>query len=294
MGVESLAEHVRHGEAALPSVHAYRDNGPMLGGRTRWKPRRAHCTGSSQHADLPGREFVVKFRQGRAGAAALISEVVCHAMLEGAGFSVLDAAIVEVSSAFAAQWAAQGAVPYPVAPGSHFGTVFRSEAHPGPPLALDDLACPQELVDIWVFDSLVMNHDRNVWGNILMLPSGKRWSLVPADHSDCFGGAGCFATGEYAEAMVGRGAADGVDTLLSAIWAGGGSKSVKAAADKAREAAAYLERGCARVPGTWWAEAGVEPQRLSACLVERLSRIEEIVDVPSWGDHDGHGAIALW
>jgi hypothetical protein len=74
----------------LPVVYAYRDVGVLLEG-TRWEPRRVSCTQTADHADAPGTEYVVKYRRpGRLGAAAVISEVVCHSLLRALQIRTLE------------------------------------------------------------------------------------------------------------------------------------------------------------------------------------------------------------
>ena len=80
------------------TVYAYRDNG-WMSRLTRWKPRRVYCTEDANHRDEPGIEHVVKFRQGKIGAAALISEVVCGGLLAAGGVPALDGRLVSVSAA---------------------------------------------------------------------------------------------------------------------------------------------------------------------------------------------------
>jgi len=70
---------------SLQTVYAYRDAG-WMSEKTRWKPRRVFCTDLADHSDRPGVEHVVKFRQAAAGAAALVSEVLCTKLLRSVGY----------------------------------------------------------------------------------------------------------------------------------------------------------------------------------------------------------------
>src|SRR5882757_4077741 len=79
----------------LDQVYAYRDVQSM--GPTRWVPRKIFCTARADHADAPGEAFVVKFCQGRDGAAAMISELICGGLFRAAGIEVLDPVSVHAS-----------------------------------------------------------------------------------------------------------------------------------------------------------------------------------------------------
>jgi hypothetical protein len=102
----------------VQTVYAYRDNGPMSL-LTRWKPRRVYCTGQADHADAPGVEHVVKFRQGKVGTAALISEILGTQLLAAGGVRVLDSRLVLASEAFAESYKGKTDIPYAVEPGLH-------------------------------------------------------------------------------------------------------------------------------------------------------------------------------
>ena len=68
---------------------------------------------------------------------------------------------------------------------------------------IDDLADPQELVDLWAFGSWLCNIDRELEGNILLaLSPDGRFRLVAADQSDCLGGSGRFADGSWITVMA--------------------------------------------------------------------------------------------
>jgi len=171
---------------------------------------------------------------------------------------------------------------YQVVPGPHFGTVLRGDADAGPPDELDDLADPVELIDIWVFDSWVMNIDRRVYGNILLGPSsGGKLELIPADQSDCFGGAGTLASGEYLRLGQRAGAAAWCPLVPPTILRHGAAP-VRSACDRVHTTAARAGAACERVPETWWEASGVEPDGIVDCLTERARRIEGIVDVAKW------------
>ena len=201
-----------------------------------------------------------------------------------AGVPTVDPALVHVSDAMAASYRGTMDLGYRVEPGLHFGSKRLHDVVPGPgcPLRLDNLADPQELVDIWVMDSWVMNYDRTVYGNLLMVPTeGGRWRLVAVDHSDCFGGAGRLADGTtpYHDGFR---SADSCDFLVGAIGEAGGARAVRKSIDRVRIAARKLSTVVRWVPAQWWAEAGVAPESAARHLLERAGRIEDIVKVRQW------------
>lgn len=265
----------------LPWVYAYRDNGPMLGQITRWKPRAVYCTQQRDRADLPGIEYVVKFRQGAVGTAALISEVVCGGLFSVAGIAVPEPALVWVSGALSAGYTKDSSVPYAVQSGLHFGTKRLQSVEFGPPESVGRLAWPQELVDIWVLDSWVMNTDRETHGNILMrLDTRARWRLIAVDQSDGFGGAGRLSDGSVPYDTFGR--APSWPCLPAAVFDAGGSRAVRKSIDDVRRAAGHLGRAVARVPEAWWGEAGAEPDSICEGLTRRAQRMEDTVRVRQW------------
>ena len=262
-------------------MHALRDEGPLVS-PTRWKPRLVWCGRDAGGAHEAGERYVVKYLQGQQGAAALISEVVCRALLEAGGIRVLEAALVYVSPELSASYARKSDPDYDVQPGYHFGTVLRTDVHPGPPTSINQLAVPQESVDIWVFDSWFMNTDRPNFGNLLMAPSGGKWHLIPADQSDCFGGAATFASGRLADVARRRGAADGGPWLEQAILRSGGVQGIRIALEKASRASRCVSAALHQVPDDWWREARLQASQVGACLEERARRLHQIVDLKKW------------
>jgi len=265
--------------APLPTVHAYRDEGPVLRDLTRWRPRLVRCTQSQDHSDQPGTRHVVKYAQGQTGTAALISEVVCHALLSAAGCTTLDAVLVCASSQFAAAHENTDVL-YEIVPGIHFGTVLLDDVQPGPPPSLDHLADATELIDIWVMDTWLMNIDRSVMGNLLMRPgSSGKWDLIPADQSDCFGGATYFQDGTFVAMARTNGPAESWQPLLNQAILAHGARSVEDAIGKVRTAAECVKSACGAVPHQWWEQAGIEPAQVQRCLMDRARNIGKIVDL---------------
>jgi hypothetical protein len=123
-----------------------------MGELTRWKPRQVFCTEQADHQDAPGELHVVKYRQGKVGTCALISEVLCGQLLTLAGIPTVEGRFVFASSDYAARHKAIPGIPYLVEPGWHFGSPFIT-GHPGPPKKLALLASPQEVVNLWVSDT---------------------------------------------------------------------------------------------------------------------------------------------
>lgn len=100
----------------------------------------------------------------------MISEVVCRELFRAAGVYVLDALVVEASANFAASWNSTPNMSVQISGGQYFGTRHRTDVMSGPPSAFADLEHPEQLLRIWVLDSLVCNLDRKNEGNILLQP----------------------------------------------------------------------------------------------------------------------------
>ena len=240
-----------------------------------------YCTEREDHVDAPGTEYVVKFRQGSRGAAALISEVVCGCLFDIAETRVPEPALVTVSASLARSYTTSTLLHYRVEPGMHFGTKFITDAQPGYLTSFEQLSDPQQLVDLWVLDSWVMNIDRTDFGNVLLRPDGRgHWHIVAADQSDCFCGSGRLCDGTVAYTREGAAALYGF--LEAAVVAVGGKRAVRKSIDRVRLAAQYLESAIARVPSVWWNEAGVDPGSVGAGLESRARGIEEIVKLSRW------------
>jgi hypothetical protein len=265
----------------LTPVHAYRDDG-FMSEVSRWMPRKVFCTEHADRSDIPGLPYVVKFRQGIQGTCALISEVVCNNLFRLGDIKVLDARFVLVSENFAASYRSRTEIGYRIEDGLHFGTRLKSNVEDGPPEDIDDIEDLQQLIDIWVFDSWVCNIDRTIHGNILLeLGLNGKFQLIASDQSDCFGGSGCLADGQWKKIMRERGAAGTVAFLDRAIY-NVGEQSLRESISKVRKANSQSELALASVPKEWWATTGIKPAELIRALDDRSKRIETIIDFERW------------
>ncbi len=122
--------HHRRTGALCVRYAAYLDIGSMAD-YTRWKPRQVFCTEQPDHQDTPGELHVVKYRQGKAGACALISEVVCGQLLRLADIPAVEGRLVFASDDFAARYQSIPDVPYRVEPGWAFWQSIAVKGHPG-------------------------------------------------------------------------------------------------------------------------------------------------------------------
>lgn len=281
----------------LPRVYAYRDEGPMASNLTRWKPRQVFCTRQPDHGDKPGERYVVKYRQGRPGTCALISEVVCGCLLRSAGIPSVECSLVHVSQSLAARYRSMSEMLYRVEPEWHFGSLFHDRGTPGElrALALTDLSAPQETVDLWVFDTWVCNIDRTVHGNIIRVPAGEKIGLVAVDQSECFSGSGCLADGSWVRNLGSRGCAETANWIDSAIYSCGGSHAIRSALSRIDAAVPNLAYAVGQVPPEWWPEAGLNQQAVEQGLRQRAGSLSRIIDLPKWEgmDHATGGGQVL-
>ena len=279
--------------AALPRVYAYRDHGSM--GPTRWSPRKTICTSDANHAEQPGQVYVAKFCQGKNGAAAMISEIVCRRLFEVAGILVLDAVIVNASESFARSWN-EMEMPYRIEPGEYFGTLYLEDVLAGPASEADSLDDLRDIVLIWVVDALVCNLDRNVWGNVLLKPVGRsgKLRLIAADQSDCFCGSGVFADGSWRTRMQ-RERAIGPALLIEAVVATGGQVGIRRAIETTAQALDAIDSAFDQVPAVWWAKASISPDQIEDVLLNRLRALPNLLDIEKWGtfDYGQHEGIPI-
>lgn len=266
----------------LTTVYAREDQGVLVVG-TRWEPHRVFCT--HRPRGRRGAEYVVKYRRpDAASAAALISEVVCHALLRRLGIRTLSAVLVDAAPAFIRASRRQGMLEYEVAAGLHFGTLFRPDVAPAAPetWAWDLLADPAELIAIWAADSWLMNLDRGVYGNLLLEreASGTR-HLIAADQSDCFLGAGALADSSFLERSRHHGAAPYLPLLEPALVTLGPAP-LQAMVQRIQDVVSEIPAAVDQVPEEWWPPAGVSEQALIDCLSERAHRLDRIVQLWKW------------
>ena len=252
-------------------------------GVTRWKPRRVYCTREADHTDQPGQLYVVKFQQGQAGAAALISEVVATSLLGSAGFQTLAPHIVGASDGFARSCNAKSDFPYRVVHGIHYGTVYRDDVEAGPPLGYDDLASPVEVVHLWVADTWLANIDRQVEGNTLLKVSNTgKFHLIASDQSDCFCGALVFCSENFEQIIAHRGPASHIPLLQEVLFRHGGPVAIREGIRRIRSCIPAINGALGLVPNEWWRISGIDHQTLSRALHARADRLEQIVRPDQW------------
>ena len=266
----------------LTRVYAYRDAGPM--GPTRWAPRRTVCTSTEDHSDLPGSLYVVKFCQGAHGAAAMISEIVCRELFRAGGLHVLEAVIVEASPNFASSWNKTNERETPISAGLYFGTVYIPDVYGGSIESMQQAESPSHFALIWLFDCLICNIDRDVRGNLILIPRGSPPKLraLPADNSDCFCGSLSFSNGQWRDQMRRRAAASGI-LVPQAIAAVGGEIGLRIALETVRTALTAIGGGFDQVPGEWWQASGIRPEQIEETLLERMNALPNLIDVAQWG-----------
>lgn len=277
----------------MPIVYAYSDYGPMAE-MTRWKPRKVFSTVHADHSDRPGDLYVVKFMQGQAGAAALVSEVVCTSLFRLAGLPTLEPVIVRVTESYAASCRRKSEIPYAVVAGEHYGTVHRSDVEDGPPLGYDDLADPIQILWLWVLDTWVNNIDREKNGNILLSVTGSgKFEVIAADQSDCFCGAATFCSPDFSNLMMGKGHAPSIPFWTEVIFKNGKSSAIRAAIERVRRCLSYIPQVIGYVPISWWQVSRIEPKSVEQALISRAGRLEDILKPSQWELPDGDNAIFL-
>jgi hypothetical protein len=281
-------------------VYAYRDNGYMSD-QTSWKPRKVICTDAPSSGEnaaaSPGQEHVVKFRQGKRGIAALISEVVATSLLRFGGVRTLRARLVEVSPEFAASYAGSD-VAYTVEAGVHFGTVLETEVENGPPPNVDFLADPAEVVALWAFDTWLCTIDRRNHGNTLLIQETDGWHLIASDQSDCFGGSSEFLAGtgfrRYQTKSV-----QTLQCISQAIYKANPLTCVQAAVDRVKRATAGIGSAVADVPAEWWRETSIDMRHTADALYERSDNVYELMrgdywkEMASFSESPGGGIVIV-
>ncbi|MFI5298760.1 MAG: HipA family kinase [Polyangiales bacterium] len=268
---------------ALPLLHGFTDQGPIKEGATRWNPRRIRCTPDASHVEA-ATDLVVKFRDDRAtSTAALISEVVAGHLLEAGRIGSLHRHLVSLTSDFAESIGAKRE--RKIKAGLHFGTVFKLGVDDGPPDGVDDVAKPQQVIDIYAFDVWLCNFDRNNEGNCLLQPNaGGKHELIASDQSDCFGGAEAIATGAWKSVLKTKRSAETLGCFMHALYRAGVVAAIPDAIRKVRASTRSIGTAIAEVPVEWWDDVQMEPGELNRALGERAERLEEFV--PNWGTLD--------
>lgn len=256
------------------TVHARRDKG-YKSSVSRWKPRVVVCTSGLADGEQSECEHIVKYRHGAFGHAAAISEVICGELLEAGDIPVLQRRLVDVSTEFAISYSAPDVqIDYAVAPGLHFGTVHRFDVENGPPLSDARLATPQQLVDLWVFDTWLGNIDREVDGNTLLaLASGSKFDVIAADQSDCFCGATVFGSSGWVETFLGRGLAQPASSRLTDAIMARDPFCFEAAFRRLKQAFSGISAALAAVPNEWWRDAKISPADVERALDERHQKV---------------------
>lgn len=268
----------------LVEVYAYRDDASM--GPTRWKAHKIFCTTTADQADTPGVAHVVKFCQGRDGAAAMISEVLCAVIYEAGGINTLQPVAVHATPSFAESWNQNTDTDSKIEPGLYFGTVFRDDVMPGPPGKVSQVDSLGELFDIWIFDCWVCNIDRCNLGNVLMSPTRRgTWKMIASDQSDCFCGASSFGSEGWRERMLGRGRCEGI-LVPECIAHHAGVVGLTPRIQKCRVAMDSFGAAVDQVPPQWWVTAGIDPEEVEETLWERLDRLPQVLRIEEYGEFD--------
>jgi hypothetical protein len=255
-------------------------------GPTRWKAHKVFCTATAEQTDTPGIAYVVKFCQGRHGAAAMISEVLCASIYAAGGIETLQPVAVHASPSFAESWNQNADAQSAIEPGLYFGSVFRDDVTPGPPTVatqVDDLG---QLFDIWIFDCWVCNIDRCNLGNVLMSPTRKgKWRMIAADQSDCFCGASYFGSAGWQERMLGRGRCEGI-LVPTCIAHHAGVAGLGPRIERCGIAMASFGAAVDQIPPQWWTAAGINPVHVEETLWQRLERLPQVLRIEEYGEFD--------
>lgn len=256
------------------TVHARRDKG-YKSSESRWKPRIVVCAHATTDGDIAEYEHVVKYRHGAFGHAAAISEVICGELLDAGGLPVLQRRLVDVSPDFATSYSAPDIqIDYTVVPGLHFGTSHRLDVENGPPLSEHKLATPQQLVDLWVFDTWLSNIDRQVDGNTLLaLAHGSKFEVIASDQSDCFCGAGVFGSPGWVDTFLARGLAPPANKRLTDVIMARNPFCFEPAFKRLKQAFSCISASLAAVPNEWWRDAQINPGDVERALDERHQKV---------------------
>jgi hypothetical protein len=144
------------------------------------------------------------------------------------------------------------------------------------------MADPQELIAIWVADCWLMNLDREVEGNTRLIASADgKFHLLAADQSDCFLGSCSVADGSFLPRSKNQGAVAFPDkqNFVDRAVLEFGCNRLHATLDAISQVKGHLAGVMGLVPAAWWSQAGIAPDTIIQCLVERANRMRAIVNV---------------
>lgn len=116
--------------------------------------------------------------------------------------------------------------------------------------------------------------------------SSGKWGLVPADHSDCFGGSDRFTNGVFLAPDTPVEPAPPLKGQLAVMLELGGAQSVRTAIDMTSTCLPEVNEVLDCVPSQWWNEAGIERAAVARSLADRGQRLSEALKPDSWGDYD--------
>ena len=211
-----------------------------------------------------------------------ISEFISVGVMMHIGFRCLEPALIYSSKEFSTSCAYDFSFGYTISEGYHYGTIFRDDLMPGPAKERNQLADETEILQLWVLDCWLMNRDRDTYGNVLLAPAPKgKWFLVAADHSDCFMGADYFCSGRCFEQAAEFRAVKYLDFFEAVVYDKGVTPIKETIAAVVR-CADELSSITQHVPPQWWDEAGIGPDALERCLINRANNIEVFCDLGKW------------
>lgn len=280
----------------LSTVYAYIDKHPVIKAITRWQPRRVSCRTKPDTTKEKGKEYVLKYRRGTAAsAAANISELLTFLLMRELKLRTLQAVFVEVSPKLALSYNRQANLSYTIDAGLHFGTVYEGDTDPGPPTEWEQMADPQQLIEMWVADCWLMNIDRAVEGNIrLAVNEQGMFDLIAADNSDCFLGAARLADGSCFQECNKQGAVsyDELHNFVQRAICEAGCQRLNGMIKRIQQVAVLLPQAVELVPTVWWLQAGVNPDSVVRCLKERADGLRTLINVSHWEEiHRGYQSI---
>ncbi len=272
----------------VPVVYAKQDIGHVWGVPTRWVPRKVTCATARDVDTCERRDYVVKYRCDDSGnlrrrmesAAMCISELVSTLLIRAAGLTVFDPALVYVSDDMAHTYHAYATN---VLEGHHYGTVYLPVAERDLPSPVErQLRNPSDPIRLWALDTWLGNMDRGTHGNTAFVPHAKRWDLLAADQSDCFGGAGEFAGGGSLQRVDCEFQVGSYFDMPKLLSTDGGLVALRNSTSSIAGLAGVVPLAASRVPDQWWSEAHVDPSDLISFLANRAANISALCKVNEW------------